>query len=738
MKITKIFNVRGIKETNDDFQLDLFENNLIYATNGTGKTTITGIIEDIFINRDSSNLLDKKTGDRGFIEVIDEDNEIMKIECGEDIPGKLGNINVAKIDLNESLNLMKELEINNNDPIPKKSFVKNINDLSEYQKSINRIKNINSLAEILGIDNFDKLKTIFDFCINSLEENAEDVFKKGKQNIGKILNDNITIAEPIEVLKSKARIEEQFKLFENNDDFNIFKKYNISLFSSVKNFKDLKENLLEESRNYIFNENVKSLITLEHNQTKYEIEEFIEKIDAFVKNGNVFSSFEEFYNECKKFKTISNLNKSGNLEDLTDDMIKAFSKITKKLKKLINSGDESMIEEFVSELTQYFTCGENYRQLIVNDLNGKWDRVQMDNDFIASVKNIEDKLEHIEVRNTEREIRLINDMVLKVSYDDMIIEGTENGFTVDDMSLGEQHLLIDAFISKSIVKGERNILLIDDIGDPFDYAFKHHFINCVKNLNREGNSIIFFMHNFDFLSSLSSALGKKNAKVNRMLKEEGKLFFQLVDSKLLKDFLVFKEFSISALPILRSFMIMFNREKLIASGGKEIEYHCLLHYQKELEDEKARDILEIINNEIFQTNFIIPEDIKYYDFLDEVLEKELENSGNSFEDEIKAKISMAIMIRLKVEKILMEKEPNFKQDYKFGKIIYFCNKYLFNKGNEEYAKLGTSIKSIVPDYAHLDPRIYSSLIDTDYKVIKEVYLKLIKILEEIRDSEGGK
>ena len=339
------------------------------------------------------------------------------------------------------------------------------------------------------------------------------------------------------------------------------------------------------------------------------------------------------------------------------------------------------------------------------------------------------------------------DVILKQETANLLFEyndkNDEPSITKDKNSLlqvlskGEQRayyilqLLFDIEARKAL--GVESLLIFDDIADSFDYKNKYAIIEYLKDVHESSlfKSII-LTHNFDFYRTVSSRISL-GGSVLMSIKDENREI-KLVQGQYRKD--VFKYFTqnvtdskvfISLISFVRNIVEYVDGE---GSDAYKKLTHCL-HIKDESAGISAADVLDVykmtLNN--FEEISIAFGEKNIIDLILEVADGIL-SEENINEILLENKIVLSIAIRLRAESYMKDCVPEFD----LSAIISNQTRALFNeikKKRIEPAKLLVldKVNLMTPENIHMNAFMYEPLIDMSVYHLIALYRE-VKSLSE--------
>jgi energy-coupling factor transporter ATP-binding protein EcfA2 len=274
-----------------------------------------------------------------------------------------------------------------------------------------------------------------------------------------------------------------------------------------------------------------------------------------------------------------------------------------------------------------------------------------------------------------------------------------------------------------------NLLILDDISDSFDYKNKFAIIEYIKDINELDNfRTIILTHNFDFYRTIASRFSLHKSVVYMAVKNEDKII-SLKSGNDLRDVFssLIKNFN---QPIYFISLIAFVRNLVQYSDPKGCEdfidlTNCL-HLKKESLGLKSNHVFNIFSNKLF---FLKDKSIDFGEenIVDLIFKSSdyisgLENLNEIF---IENKIVLAIAIRLKAEYfiILKIKENGITLDLEGGwnQTRHLCDQYKINFPTCSSLKILEKVNLMTPENIHINAFMYEPLIDMSVKHLVDLY-----------------
>lgn len=693
----------GINKFNYNF--DLNNDYLIYAPNGTMKTSF------------SKTLMDYKNNIDSYDVYFPERTSIRNINIEDNNPLDNNNLVVIDSDDYEIANeKMTSLLVN---PSLKKEYDQVYSSLEKSYKDIN--KKIKSLSGVeLQTVLFDlKISNINDIQADYLNpDNANEKFKDIKYS-KLFTDDNLKILEQKDVVES---IDNYIKtcndIIENNDIFvkDVFELYNLKAI--IKNL---------DSNNYF---KLGHLLKFKSIKDKGKFYDYDEKIindlianldEQLGKDENIKKANEVLTGKIKSQELNTLLSKNQWIIPMINDL----SKLKKEYWHYILSTIDirTKIEDYINN---YIANKETIKEIIdkTNDLDNykKWNNAI--NEFNNKFINMPFELE---VNNISDIILKNSACSLKYKFKDKsdVNNNVDKNLLKENLSKGEQkafnilHLIFEIQYRKE--NNIETIFILDDIADSFDYKNKYAIIELLKELNDNGLfHLIILTHNFDFYRACANGL---NIKTLSILKDNG---ISLIDFYYKKNvFKTFKErisdskFFIASIPFVRNIVEM-------TIGNSDNDYLLLtscLHYKKNTDSITISQINNVFTNHI-NTNSNIT-DSKYIYLLFDVADN---IKVGTTEIKLHNKLILSIAIRLLFEKKLFNKFNNWSILDRFTKnqtselIDYCVNNNLLT---DEEKNISEKVKIMVSENIHVNAFMYEPIIDMSDEELINLY-KIVK------------
>lgn len=748
----------GIKSLNEEIVFENSKNSLgnmflLYASNGTMKTSLTKTIHDI-LNKDEE-MFSKDP----ILSPSDSEYKRVVLINGEDIKKHEKNILIFK-----SYNQKEEKISKSSVLITNKELKK---DYEEKTKNFEG-KRIDILREIYLELIFTKSKTPQVKTIkDGLSKLFGSLFKNSYEDI--ILKNEVqsNFYEGLdfedEDIDYKLIFSEEMNNIISNDSLDKIRKY----LEVLKKMEKESVYFSEEVGLYVI-EDLLSQRSVRKTLTAYNLKN--------KKTGEEFSSREELQKIYDaEIKRVFN---DPEIKKEMKGIFKLFGK--KELQEIIETTRNNSFFEKIRTKENYIEARKSYvnNKIKKSRLNNNWEEAK--NDYFSILEDLKNKAENHEtlwenVFNIFNErfslpikVRLKNkaETVLGISEAPEIefFHKKNKNFNRekdirDRLSTGESKalyllkilFLIEELKEKS--KTENVFILFDDIADSFDYKNKYALIEYLYDLslNKNFKSLI-LTHSFDFFTSVSKRIKIENNKSIAIKNQEEKINFINIKGNIgLKSFVVeLSDLSdlILSIPVTRALLEYENGQAVYDEGSDYLTLTRMLHYKKSTSSYDIRKVFELnsINKNIEEEDKL-PSKVKaisdfadanyiqtLYQLTDEISEQEI-NEENIKNILIKNKILLCMSIRIKAESILKKLlgEELDDEERQLG-ILY---QEYFDKNEEKNEVINQILRKatiMVPELIHIDLLNYSLMMDLSIYELLDLY-KQVKSIEEINEKD---
>lgn len=329
--------------------------------------------------------------------------------------------------------------------------------------------------------------------------------------------------------------------------------------------------------------------------------------------------------------------------------------------------------------------------------------------FNVKLKNQEDIILKQETANLEFEY-------VDSKIDAPIIQNKENLLNI--LSKGEQrayYILQLLFDVEARKRRSDNLLIFDDIADSFDYKNKYAIIEYIKDLHELGTfKLIILTHNFDFYRTISSRLFLGSSVF--MTTKNDNREIKLVNGQYRQD--IFPHFTsrISEPKIFIS-LIPFVRNIIDYSDGKDCSNYKLLtsclHEKSESVTITNDKVLEIFKLKLNKCNgsTISFGSKNIIDFIFETSQNII-NDTNIDEILLENKIVLSIAIRLKAERFMIKALPGLDlENITSNQTRELFKEYKKSGSDFEKVRVLDKVNLMTPENIHMNAFMYEPLID---------------------------
>ncbi len=278
---------------------------------------------------------------------------------------------------------------------------------------------------------------------------------------------------------------------------------------------------------------------------------------------------------------------------------------------------------------------------------------------------------------------------------------------------------------------KKQLIIVDDIADSFDYKNKYAIIEYLKDILEEENfKMLILTHNFDFYRTIKSRLGSKlNYEGNwRAIKKTTEILLEQGERKdlfplLREDYANCDLSFIACIPFVRN-LIEFT------IGVDNDDYRTLtslLHLKpadtvnniKATKVFEKSDIIDIFNR-IFNkpVSVVTNPTEKIYDL---IFRKASESNLEDVMD-IKSKLCLSLAIRIKAEEFILSKITNidFLNNLLKKDTGHIVGQYKKEFPNDNAIKVLDRVNLMTPENIHVNSFMYEPLMD-----LSENHLKLL-------------
>jgi len=712
----KLENCYGIGKLEYVFDFSISNSHMIYAPNGTMKTSFARTFNDISKNDKKISPCDRIYQNRKTISELKVDGSpinyetILVVDAEDstfDATKKISNF-IASKELKKKYDaIYYELDLQ------KREFIKKLKSISQSTDCESEFTNTFTTELNSFYESLEKIIEILDDKYVKYKFRYNDIFDK-KGNVKKFLEKNQHLLNQYinnyQELLSKSsffkksdnsfgtyQASEILKSIEDNSYFEAGHKFlldgNIDIDSADK-LKQLVENevsriINDESLKEIFDRVDKAI------GANFELRAFKKVIEK----DNLLLIELEKYDDFREKVWISYIS------DLKNDAL--------ELSKFYNTKKKDL-EEILKEARKEFKIWEN----IISKFNSRFYVP-----FNVLLTNQEDIILKEETANLEFQYLDKNEEPVNQSKENLL----------KILGKGEQrayYILQLLFDIESRKGNPNNLIIFDDIADSFDYKNKYAIIEYIKDLHLLNNfKIIILTHNFDFYRTVSSRLFLGDA-VHMVSKNDDRTI-TLSKGQYRNDVL---KYFLSKLGDPKIFI------SLIAFARNIVEYteedssdnyrkltNCL-HFKPNSANTKANDILEI-----YMSKFSVCNGRSITFGEKNIIELIIETADSIIAETdineilLENKVALSIAIRLKAEKYMIKELPSINLDsIKTNQTNLLFTKLSKIKSGQEVEILD-KVNLMTPENIHMNAFMYEPLIDISLNHLKELYSKVCSL-----------
>lgn len=705
-------NCYGINKLDKTFNFDTSHIFIIYAPNGSMKTSLAKTFKDFSENKIPKSFKQESASIKCSITGISNDNVFVieslndkKYEPSQDLISKLL---INKTIKNEYDNIFNEIKAHEN------ILIKELKNKSKL--------GIDKIEEVFLKDNLEK-REFLDYLFylkSTIEEQENHPFSK--------MNYSIIFNEDVEkIFKEEGFIE----------DLNLYiKKYNELISSSP--FFQLGVFDHNNADNVIKSLKDNGFLRADH---KVFLKGQLKKID----------NDEELYKEIKA-------EKDRILGDT--DLVESFNKINKRLQKnkytiafanYLKTHPEILaqledIPIFKKQIWLDYLCELKllYSNLIVSYQDNKQKLKDIETQALKENTTWQDVIDifnkrfinlpfKLDIDNKGKAILGVNVPKIYFNFKGSRVEKDE--LTNDILSQGEKRALYLLNIIFEIENKKKDklktLFIIDDIADSFDYKNKYAIIEYLRDISLEDYFYqIILTHNYDFYRTISHRIiGKNHARNNKLHAIKRINDIELKSEKYQnnpfdhwKDNIHEDSKLIALIPFVRNLLEYTKGE----DNGEYLRLTSLLHKKTDTDTITVYDLL-IIFTPIIN---LLPAQITKVTNTSETVIKIIENEANRIlvenEDklELENKIVLSIACKLQMEEYLIKKinDSTFINGITSNQTYTLISKYksLFNQEISNIAVLDR-VNLITPENIHLNSFMYEPILDMSIYELKDLY-----------------
>lgn len=319
-------------------------------------------------------------------------------------------------------------------------------------------------------------------------------------------------------------------------------------------------------------------------------------------------------------------------------------------------------------------------------------------------------------------------------YDGSTVQNKENLLKI--LSKGEQRayfILQFLFeIESRRSSGDETLLIFDDIADSFDYKNKYAVIEYIQDLHQSAlfKSII-LTHNFDFYRTLSSRLSIY--KFTFIATRDDNKKIELREGMYMND--LFKTFIQKYTdPKVFISLIAFVRNLIEYTDSAKVDDHKLLtsclHQKENSEAVGINEVFDIFKSRIKKLHekpAIYSDDEKIFDIIFATAES-ITKEEPVDEILLENKIVLAVACRLKAEQYMIKKLPNLNlADLGFYQTRELSMHYRELYPESDHLATIDKVNLMTPENIHLNAFMYEPLVDMSVFHLMTLYKNLIQL-----------
>jgi hypothetical protein len=714
-------NCFGIGKLAQEFDFSLSNTFLIYAPNGTMKTSFAKTFDTVSKNDPKNQPRDRVYKDRvPKCEILCDGNPInpdnILVVNAEDssfnASHKISTFLASK-DLKKSYDEIY-LELNNR----KTEFIKKLKTISQSTDCESEF--MNTFGEKPNASFFEILSEMIESLKTSPEKyqfRYNDIFDK-KGNVRKFLEKNQTVLT--QYINSYQNLLSKSKFFKDSA------KNSFGTYQANEIIKSIEDNAFFDAGHKFILEDGTEIASSE--MLKQVVQQ---EIQAILEDKNLKDAFD------KVDKAIG-----ANTE------LRAFQKVIEKdnlilislqdydgFKKIVWINYLSEIASEAQELVNHYAAQKKEIEAILKDAKKEfnlWTKIikTFNSRFFIPFKvilsNQEDVILKQETANLEFDYSDKNDEPVRQRIDSLL----------EVLSKGEQRayfILQFLFeIESRKLRAEKTLLILDDIADSFDYKNKFAIIEYIRDLNSlDFFRIIILTHNFDFYRTIASRLGLPRKVVYMATKSIDKVI-TLHDGQYRKD--VFAHF-IGRCAEQKVFisLIAFVRNIIEYSDGQDTEEYTILtdclHRKVTSDVLTANDIFTVFKNRLPKLNgkTIAFGNINLMQLISNTAD-DICNEANINEILLENKIVLAVAIRLNAEKYLISKLPEVDLNtITINQTHDLFRKYQVKYNASENLDILDKVNLMTPENIHINAFMYEPLIDMSVNHLVDLHNKIKEI-----------
>jgi hypothetical protein len=703
-------NCYGIGKLNHSFDFSKSNSYLIYAPNGTMKSSFAKTFSDLSKNDKKIIPCDRIYQTRKTIYEVKIDGTtivpetILVIDAEDstfDASAKISNFIASKELKKRYDEIYQELDKNKSD------FIKKLKSVSQSSDCENEFIETYHTSQQSFFESLATIITLLDSKVIKFDFKYNDVFDK-KGNVKKFLEKNqSTLKEYIENYQSLISKSKFFKKSDNS--FGTYQANEIIKSTEDNSFFDAGHRFVLEGDMAIdSSEELKTLVDKEITSivNDQKLKEAFDKVDKAI-GANV---------ELRAFKKV--------IED--NNLLLIELENYEEFKKKVWLSYISELKADAKSLLEFYKTKKKDLETIIKEAKKEFDIWK---EIISTFNSRFYVPFNVLLTNQEDIILKQETPNLTFQYhdekDEPISQNKDNLLKI--LSKGEQrayYILQLLFDIEARRANSDSLLIFDDIADSFDYKNKYAIIEYIKDLHMSMNfKIILLTHNFDFYRTISSRLDLKGAVY--MIIKNADRDITIQNGQYRND--VFKYFVSKVVdPKVFISLITFVRNLVEYSDNDScsdyIKLTCCLHQKSDSNKIKTKEILDIYKSRLLSCKTVtIP--FGEENIIEFILKtaKSITQERNIDEILLENKIVLSIAIRIMAEKFMISKLPGVD----LSKISSNQTRELFKeystRNKDNNIRILDRVNLMTPENIHMNAFMYEPLIDMSMDHLKTLY-----------------
>lgn len=720
----------GINKLEYEFDFTKKNSSLIYAPNGTMKTSFTKTLLDLKSGIDSK--------DNIFIDRVSK-RDILKSDSSILLADELLVVESFKdnYESEKMTNLLVSKELKKKYDVINKIIDSKKNELLKLLSKISGVSTKNIEGQVS-----------YDLTANS---------NKFMQGLEKIYNNNeLDNLDNISYLKYSSIINDKVKVFLDDEEVKslleeYIEKYNELMEKSTLFkkgvFNHTNANIISKQLddNGFFNAEYKLIIGEEKLvKSRKELDDLIASAkNEILKDADLSSKFEKIDKRIIKNKELNGLRtilerNQGLVKELYD-----YNNFKKKMWKSYFKYNKDINSSYTTLIELYNNSKGKIKEILkkAREERTKWDNVvsifnnRFDVPFIVEIENQEDVI----LKETTPTL------IFKYKDKDGVTEkNVSKSELLNVLSQGEKR----AFYIMSVVfeiegikeEGKKTLVIFDDIADSFDYKNKYAIVEYLKDIKEEKDifNMIILTHNFDFYRTIGKRLGSVCLMTSKLDSEiklvQGKYIYKDIFNQWKDKFNKNDRILVASIPFIRNISEYIN-------GSKSDEYICLTHllHMKSDTDQIKVSNLEKIYKELWRTDKSVDNNDRcvldiIFEQADEICSEKVETLN------LENKIVLSIAIRLKAEAYMINKikssicdEERFEvfmtnlKGNQTGKLLTKFKELFIN--HLDIIKKLEQVNLMTSENIHVNSFMFEPLLDLSENHLKSLYNQIQNLLD---------